>query len=256
MYSEFNRKVAVVSGAAQGIGRAIADRLLSVGTRVVSLDRVYNNNEIETTPPCSEYQLRLDVSDGEQVKHVVASIENNLGPIDYLVNVAGILRPGLLTDLSNKDWQETFAVNTTGAFNLCCAVTKYMIERQRGSLVAISSNAASVPRVAMGSYAASKAATTQFMKCLGLELAQYNIRCNIVSPGSTDTSMQQQLCKNTKDIERVITGSLEKYRLGIPLGAIASPQTIANSVIFLLSDQANHITMEDMVVDGGATLGC
>ena len=108
----------------------------------------------------------------------------------------------------------------------------------------------------MGAYAASKAATSQMLKCLGLELAQANIRCNIVAPGSTDTHMQRQLWTEASSAEKVIAGSLENYRLGIPLQRIATPENIASVVLFLLSSNAAHITLESILVDGGATLGC
>lgn len=254
-YSEFNTKIALVSGAAQGIGKAIADALLLAGAKVVALDIQFNETTIEVSAENNAYRLHLDVTDALAVNHAISLIEHTLGAIDYAVNVAGILCIGALTELSNEDWNHTFAINTTGAFNLCRAVAKVMIPRQQGAIVAVSSNAAYVPRINMGCYAASKAATTQLIKCFGLELAQHNIRCNIVSPGSTDTDMQRQLWQDAEAAQKTIQGSLEQHRMGIPLKKIATPDTIANAVLFFLSNQAAHITMENMMVDGGATLG-
>ena len=94
-----------------------------------------------------------------------------------------------------------------------------------------------------------------FMKCLGLELAQYNIRCNIVSPGSTETDMLRMLWQDGKGKDEFINGVPETYRLGIPLKKIAAPKEIADAVLFLASDRASHITMQNICVDGGATLG-
>jgi 2,3-dihydro-2,3-dihydroxybenzoate dehydrogenase len=246
--SEFNGKIAVVTGAGRGIGKAVADALQKAGATVAALDIHFDS--------AADTPFVVDVADSIAVNSAISAVENQLGDIDYLVSVAGILRMGSLLECSDEDWQRTFSVNTTGAFNVCRAVGRRMLPRRRGAIVAVSSNAASAPRIGMGAYAASKAATTQMLKCLGLELAQANIRCNIVAPGSTDTAMQRQLWTDTSGPENVIAGSLENYRLGIPLQRIASPDNIAAVVLFLLSSNAAHITMESILVDGGATLGC
>lgn len=130
-----------------------------------------------------------------------------------------------------------------------------MKERRAGTIVTVSSNAAFVPRVGMAAYASSKAAATAFTKCLGLELAEFGIRCNVVSPGSTDTPMLRGMWKTDSDRSVTIDGSLGSYRAGIPLGKLARPEDVADAVAFLVSDRAGHITMHDMCVDGGATLG-
>ncbi|MBV9786821.1 MAG: SDR family oxidoreductase, partial [Chloroflexi bacterium] len=146
-------------------------------------------------------------------------------------------------------------INTTGVFYVCRAVAHYMIRRKSGAIVTVSSNAAAVPRMHMAAYAASKAATTMFTKCLGLELAQYGIRCNIVSPGSTDTEMQRSMWVDEGGAQQVIAGALQSFRLGIPLNKLATPAEVADAVMFLVSDRARHITLHDLRVDGGATLG-
>jgi len=255
-YSEFENKIAIVSGAAQGIGQSVADALLHAGAHVVELDIRFPYTGLKFDNNRKSYQLGLDVTNSEAVTKAIQAIETTIGPIDYLANVAGILRMGALTETTDADWSNTFNVNTTGAFNMCRAVAHVMIPRQRGAIVAVSSNSSSVPRMNMGSYCASKAATTQLIKCFGLELAQYNIRCNIVSPGSTDTHMQRQLWEGPCDAKKVIRGSLDTHRIGIPLQKIASTESIAHSVMFLLSDDASHMTMANTIVDGGATLGC
>src|SRR5690606_32681922 len=120
--------------------------------------------------------------------------------------------------------------------------------------VVVASNAARTPRLDMAAYAASKAAAVMFTKCLGLEVAQHGIRCNVVSPGSTDTPMQRALWSDQRGPEQVVAGDLARYRLGIPLGRIATPHDIASAVVFLLSSEARQITMQELCVDGGATL--
>lgn len=119
----------------------------------------------------------------------------------------------------------------------------------------VSSNAGAIPRMNMAAYAASKAAATSFTKTLGLELAAHGIRCNVVSPGSTATPMQWALWPDEQGENQVIKGSLETYKTGIPLQKIADPQNIADAVIFFASEQSSHITMQNLTIDGGATLG-
>lgn len=248
-----------MSGAAQGIGKAIADALLQAGAVVIATDIQFSCTSISDVSAEDKarnyFALRLDVTNVHDVNALIAQVEQALGPIDYLASVAGILHLNSLLETTDEQWERSFAVNATGGFNLCRAVARRMQLRQRGSIVAVSSNAATTPRVNMGAYAASKAALAQMIKCLGLELAQHNIRCNLVSPGSTDTEMQRQLWRDATGPAQVIQGSLENHRLGIPLKKIASPETVAHSVLFLLSENAAHITLGNLVVDGGATLG-
>jgi 2,3-dihydro-2,3-dihydroxybenzoate dehydrogenase len=249
-------KIAVVSGAAQGIGAAVAEALIERGATVAALD-VLADQLVQAAGlhPGKLHPYPVDLRSGAAVAGAVEMIESDLGPIDMLVNVAGILRMGSIVELSDEDWETTFAVNTHGVFHLSRAVARRMIPRARGSVVTVGSNAAGVPRIGMAAYAASKAASCHFTKCLGLELAEHGIRCNVVSPGSTDTAMQRQLWNSEDDAQKVIDGSLSGYRTGIPLRRIARPEDIAAAVVFLLGDDARHITMHDLCVDGGATLG-
>ncbi|MBD9356125.1 2,3-dihydro-2,3-dihydroxybenzoate dehydrogenase [Methylomonas albis] len=248
--------VVLVSGAAQGIGLAVAALLSAEGLTVVAADndRDALHNACLATPGLQP--LTLDLRDRVSIDCAVAHVETTIGAIDYLVNVAGVLRPGHVVDASDEDWLESFAVNCHGVFALSRAVARYMCERRRGAIVTVGSNAASTPRTGMAAYAASKAAAAQFTRCLGLELAEYGIRCNLVSPGSTETEMQRRFWRaGGGGPAQIIAGSLAQHRLGIPLGKLAQPNDIAQAVAFLLSDWAGHITLQDLVVDGGATLG-
>jgi 2,3-dihydro-2,3-dihydroxybenzoate dehydrogenase len=175
--------------------------------------------------------------------------------IDGLVNGAGVLFPGSFEATTRDAWVGTFDVNVHGTFFMCHSVARRMIKRRTGAVVTIASNAGSTPRANMAAYCASKAATIMLTKCMGLELGRHGIRCNVVSPGSTNTAMLRALAGD--DVERdgkLIEGDQQVYRLGIPLRRIAEPADIARAVAFLLSDEANHITLHDLVVDGGATL--
>lgn len=256
---EFDGKIVLVTGAAQGIGSVVAKMFLERGATVIAVDQneeglnvLLNQNELNKT---RMKMFRLDVSDSATVENMVNHIANEIAPIDILVNVAGVLRMGAIHSLSDEDWNKTFSVNTTGVFNMSRAVSKNMMLRKSGAIVTVGSNTANTPRMEMAAYAASKAATTMFMKCLGLELASYNIRCNLVSPGSTETEMQRLLWADENGAKNIIAGSQHTYRLGIPLQKIAQPSEVAEAVLFLASDRASHITMHNLCVDGGATLG-
>lgn len=260
---ELSGKVALVTGAARGIGAAIAESLASQGACVAMFDRQTSITTCATRladkTGAHTLGLVVDVSDADATASAVHAVEKELGPIDILVNVAGILRLGSALELSAQDWQDSLAINSGGVFNISTAVARRMVEYQqqrRGnrSIITVGSNAAATPRIGMAAYAASKAAAHQFTMCLGLELAQHGIRCNIVSPGSTDTPMQQQLGTSSAARDSVLKGSPESFRLGIPLQRIATPDDIADAVCFLASDRARHITLHDLRVDGGATL--
>lgn len=256
-YSEFIHKVVVVTGGAQGIGKVLVDQLVSQGAIVVALDTQFDKRTTEEFKKVSDnlYHAYLDVADTKAVERCVTNVENNIGEITYLVNVAGVLHLGELLEISFEDWKRCFDINTHGAFWVCKTVARYMVQREHGAIVVVGSNAGATPRVSMGAYAASKAATTHMVKCLGLELSHFGIRCNLVLPGSTETEMQRQLWHNGNGPEAVIQGELSQFRVGIPLKKIAQPIDVVNSIIFLLSNNASHITMESITVDGGATLG-
>lgn len=252
----FSECCVLVTGAANGIGAALAQALLAQGARVIAFDQNATGLQAlqATASPAQLFIAEVDISDAAAVNAAVEEGERALGPIDKLSCVAGILQMGKIVDLSDAQWSRTFAVNVNGTFNVCRAVAPGMIARKRGAIVNVSSNAATTPRASMGAYAASKAAVTQMTRCLGLELAEHGIRCNIVSPGSTDTEMQRAMWRTGSSAERVIEGSLADYRLGIPLRKIAQANDIVDSILFLLSDRASHITLHDLRVDGGATL--
>ena len=255
---DIRNSVAVVTGAGQGIGAAVARALAERGGCVAAVD--VNADRIDrlaaelTAAGHRATAYPADVSDAAAVDTVVKRVEHECGPIGILVNVAGVLRTGPVVELSDEDWAKVFAVNTTGVFHVCRAVAGRMVERRRGAIVTVGSNAAGVPRMHMAAYAASKAATSMFTKCLGLELAEYNIRCNVVAPGSTDTEMLRSMWTGPDSSAEVIEGSLDRYRVGIPLRRLAEPADVAAAVVFLVSDEARHITMHDLYVDGGAAL--
>ena len=245
----FDGKIALVSGAGGGIGAAMVARLLDAGAIVIATDR--DCPALEPHPRL--FTFILDVTNAAEVDGVVAQVEADHGPIDLGISLAGVLATGLVTETTDQEWRRVFSVNTDGVFHLTRALARVMGPRGRGNMVAVSSNAAGVPRHGMAAYAASKAAVTMYMRCLGLELAPLGIRCNVVAPGSTRTPMQTGMWADPSGEAAVIAGFPAQFKPGIPLGKIAEPADIANAVMFLLSDQAGHVTMADLFVDGGAT---
>jgi 2,3-dihydro-2,3-dihydroxybenzoate dehydrogenase len=251
-------KVAVVTGAAQGIGAAVVQTLLRHGVVVAAVDSNAERLSALVGELAPGHKLEghvADVRDSRACDELMETVERSLGPVDILVNVAGVLRVGSVVEQRDEDWAAVFDVNVLGVLHCSRAAARRMIPRRSGVIVTVSSNAARVPRANMAGYASSKAAASMLTKCLGLELAGYGIRCNIVAPGSTDTEMQRSLWSGPQDRSAVIEGSPAIYRVGVPLRRIAEPSDIADAVLFLVSDQARHITMHELCVDGGAALG-
>lgn len=249
----------MVTGAAGGIGTAVSRALASDGAAVAAVDsdgdRLGDLIAKLAADGLQSAGYQIDVADRAAAEETVARIEGEFGAIDILVNAAGVLRPGSAADLTDRDWRATFSVNLDGVVHCSGAVARRMRERCRGVIITIASNAARVPRMQMSAYCASKAAAAAYTKTLGLEMAEYGIRCNVISPGSTDTEMLRSLWAGPTGRAATITGSLESYKLGIPLRRVAEPEDIADAVLFVASDQARHITMQELCVDGGAILG-
>ncbi|HTZ45133.1 MAG TPA: 2,3-dihydro-2,3-dihydroxybenzoate dehydrogenase [Jatrophihabitans sp.] len=252
-------RTALVTGASGGIGSEVARTLAGLGCQVALVDR--DADQLDTlaeklrTEEFAVTPFAADVTRADEVEDVVATVEAELGELDYLVNGAGVLRMGEARTLSEQDWLQMFAVNVTGVFLMSRAVVNRMVPRRHGALVTIASNSGGTARAGMAGYGATKAASSYYTRTLGLEVARHGIRCNVVSPGSTDTSMLHSMWQDDSGRQATIAGSLDTFKVGIPLGKLAQPSDVADAVAFLLSDRAGHITMHELVVDGGATLG-
>ncbi|BBQ84896.1 TPA: 2,3-dihydro-2,3-dihydroxybenzoate dehydrogenase [Kluyvera ascorbata] len=246
---DFRGQTVWVTGAGKGIGYATALAFAEAGAQVTGFDLAFDGGDY---PFSTEI---LDVADAQQVAQVCERLLATTERLDVLVNAAGILRMGTTDALSLADWQQTFAVNVGGAFNLFQQTMAQFRRQQGGAIVTVASDAAHTPRIGMSAYGASKAALKSLALSVGLELASAGVRCNLVSPGSTDTDMQRAMWVSDDAEQQRIRGFAEQFKLGIPLGKIARPQEIAATILFLASRSASHITLQDIVVDGGSTLG-
>lgn len=248
---DFTGKTVWVTGAYQGIGRAITTAFSRLGASVVGFDKQFSGDEL-----CTDFHaVPMDLASEDSVERAVSRVLSERPRLDVLVNAAGILRMGAVDTLTSEAWQETLNVNVTGAFQILRRVVPVFKAQGFGAIVTVASNATHVPRTQMAAYCASKAALTALSQCVALDLAPFGVRCNLVSPGSTDTPMQRGMWQSEDDSAKVIAGAPEQFRLGIPLGKLARPEDVANLVVFLASDLAGHVVLQDVVVDGGATLG-
>ncbi|WP_122901372.1 SDR family oxidoreductase [Acinetobacter sp. B51(2017)] len=253
-------KTILITGAAQGMGAAIALQLLQQGHMVIGLDcqDQPENWEIEQqlTPVLRSRWLGItqDIRDYATTQQLVAELLLQYD-VDALVNAAGILRMTRLLEASTEDWQDSFAVNVLAPIHLSQQCATFFCEKKQGNIVTISSNSARMPRLDLGLYATTKAALSHFCRNLALEVAPFGVRVNVISPGSTVTAMQKQLWSTSEAPSSILTGDLSQFRTGIPLGKMAQADDIAHAVCFFLSEQAAQITMQELVIDGGATLG-
>lgn len=247
---------AVVTGAAGGIGSRIVEDLAAEGAYVAAVDNAPVSPSRPLTDPIASRVTwhRADVADAAAAERILDRSEADHGPVRLLVNAAGVLHTGPLASLTDQDWHHLLAANTSGVLTWCRAVAQRMTPHRRGSVITVASNSVGIPRAGMAAYAASKAAASALTLGLGLEVARLGIRCNVVCPGSTDTAMLHRMAPTTGAMDAVLHGDPAAFRVGIPLGRLADPADIAAAVVFLASEQARHITLHSLYVDGGAAL--
>lgn len=250
----FQGRTALVTGAAGGIGQAVVAALRDAGANVLACDMPDALTAAGVTDDAQAHWQGLDVRDPQAVQAGVDLAERRFGPLSLVVHAAGVLATTPILSMPPDEWQRLIDINLGGTFHVLKSAGAVMAARGQGAIVVISSNAAGVPRMDMGAYAASKAAATMLARCVGLELAGHGVRCNIVAPGSTRTGMLTGMWQDDSGADAVIAGNPARFRTGIPLGKLAAPEDIAAAAIYLLSDQAGHVTMTDLYVDGGATL--
>ena len=240
-------RVALVTGASQGIGRAIAVELAKVGAHVAVCSR--RAAELETVAAAVRAEGRkalavaCDVGDGQQVEAAVARTVDTFGRIDVLVNNAGYRIRARLEDLPRREWDAMIATNLTGVFLFSQAVGRVMIQQTGGTIVNVSSVAGRSGSRGLAASAAAKAGVTALTQSLGAEWAKYGIRVNAVAPGPVETEGVLEVWKTPA---MIANASRE-----VPLGRLGRPEEIAWAVIFAASDQAQFMTGETMYVSGG-----
>jgi 3-oxoacyl-[acyl-carrier protein] reductase len=236
-FASLDGKLALVTGASRGIGRAIAEELARAGASVVVGYRSGKDEAEELATAIGGRAIQADVSDAGEAKRLV----DEAGDVDVLVNNAGLTRDGLLARMSDDDWRTVIETNLSSVFYTCRAVTRPMMKKRSGSIINISSIVGVHGNWGQTNYGASKAGIIGFTKSLARELGSRNIRANVVAPGYVKTALTEVLPDEA-------TAAMVQQT---PLGRVADPEEIAGAVRFLASDQASFITGDVLLVDGG-----
>ena len=245
MKFDLNGKIAIVTGASQGIGETIAIEMAKSGANVFCLAR--NKKALDSTinkiisngDKASAYSC--DISDNEQFNNIVTDIFKEYGSIDILVNNAGITNDTLLMRMSDDQWDSVLNINLKGSFTCTRSVIKYMMKKKSGRIINITSIVGLTGNAGQANYAASKAGLIGMTKSIAKEVASRGITANCVAPGWIETAMTEQLSDDVKN----------KFLSQIPTGKIGHSKDIANTVIFLASKEAEYITGQTITVDGG-----
>jgi 2-hydroxycyclohexanecarboxyl-CoA dehydrogenase len=243
--------VAVVTGGASGIGRAVAAAFKAEGCRVAVWD---------LAPAETDLAIRVDVTDFAAVTDALRQTEARLGPVDHLVHAAAVGSGKFgfpFTNLTPADWPRVLEVNVLGMVNVAHAVGPGMIERKRGTLVFLGSVAGQIGSPTDPPYSASKAAGINFAQCLARDLAPHGVRVNTVCPGMVKTPLNESVWRAWHDRQppearkSYDEWAADKVRAVVPLGRWQSPEAVADMVVFLSSDRTGEVTGQTVNVDGG-----
>ncbi len=242
-------KIAIVTGGARGIGRAIAEDFVNEGADIVILDKFYPDDFESFAADMKSkggkvISKSLDITSTNDAQKACDEIAAELGRIDILVNNAGITRDKLLMRMAEEDWDAVLAVNLKGAFNMMKAVSRIMAKQRSGKIINISSVVGIMGNAGQANYSASKAGMIGLSKSIAKELASRNVTVNCVAPGFVETEMTAKL----NDEQRAAMVSI------VPLKRTSKPSEIAGVVSFLASEKADYITGQVIAVDGGMVM--
>lgn len=246
MSEKTENRVALITGAARGIGATIALALAAEGTDIAVVDYGEKSAAEETLAKIAERGVRVayyrcDVSDFAAAKATADAVFKDFGKIDILVNNAGVTADKLLVRMEEADWDRVININLKGCFNMIKHVTPYMMRKRYGRIVSISSVVGMMGNAGQANYSASKAGIIGLTKTVAKEFAPRGVTANAVAPGFIKTAMTDALSEEQKQA---------MYKL-IPLGKLGETEDIAEAVLFLVSDRARYITGEVLRVDGG-----
>ncbi|HOE65273.1 MAG TPA: 3-oxoacyl-[acyl-carrier-protein] reductase [Candidatus Hydrogenedentes bacterium] len=240
--NEFQDKVVLITGGTRGIGRACAAAFAQAGARVAICGRALDTTvRVAAELGANVQGYAADVADPASVDSLIAEVSDRLGPIDILINNAGIARDGLILRMKNEDWDAVLAANLSGAFYCCRAVARGMIKQRHGRIINISSVVGLHGQAGQSNYAAAKAGLVGLSKALAHEFASRNITVNTIAPGYIETDMTAGFT------EEMRAAALAR----IPLKRSGACEEIAAAVLFLASDGAGYITGAVVPIDGG-----
>jgi len=242
-------KVAVVTGAGRGIGKAIAIALAEAGADVVlaarTASQLEKTAEAVRSKGCQGLPVPTDVTRKEEVDRLMSPALDQLGGLHILVNNAAIMAPASLMEQTEDDWDKVMAVNLKAYFICTQSAGRHMIEQKYGKIINMASTGGVIAGPKNASYHSSKAAIIHFTRSAAIEWIKYNINVNAVGPGVVNTELVDQFIQK---------GSRELMLKGVPIKRFADPAEIANLVVFLASDLAGYIVGEHVIIDGGLTI--
>ena len=247
---KFKDKIALITGAGQGIGKAIAIAFANEGACVVindiDLNKANEVTKIIKDVGLKAISIKADVSNSNELRNMVKETVKNFGRIDILVNNAGIQTVAPFLELTEEEWDEVFKVNLKGTFLCSQMVAKEMIKFEKGKIINISSIHYSIPRFNKAHYDASKAGIEILTKDMALELAKYKINVNCIAPGAIATPMNEDILNSPEKLAEINTK--------IPWKRMGKPDDISKVATFLASDDADYITGATICIDGGLSL--
>jgi len=246
---EIPNKVAIVTGASKGLGKAIGIGLAKAGANIVATDVLDTSDTVKEIKKLGRKAIgiKVDVSKKEDVEKMVKQTLDKFGKIDILVNNAGILRMGNAEEIKEEDWNKVIQINLTGQFLCAQAVGKQMIKQKSGKIINIASIAGLGGYAQSVPYSASKAGIILLTKSLAVEWGKHNIQVNAICPGVFATDMTNSFLKDKQFMDMI--------KAKVPLGRYAKPEELTGTIIYLASEASDYMTGHALVIDGGWTAG-